>query len=175
MNNTIKIACFDVYYFKDYAQACSIVFQIAPSEKIISKYCTVVKTFDAYMPGEFYKRELPCLLQVYARVKEKINIIIIDGYVLLGDGRKGLGAYFYEALDKKIPVIGVAKTYFHSCVSCIKVYRGKSTKPLYVSSMGIDLCFSAKLIGNLQGKHRIPEVLKAVDRLSREKKREAIS
>ncbi|MGI5823483.1 MAG: endonuclease V [Dethiobacteria bacterium] len=170
MKNTIKIACFDVYYFEDYAQACSIVFQIAPSEKIISKYCIAVKTFNAYVPGEFYKRELPCLLQVYGCIKEKIDIIVVDGYTLLGGGKKGLGAYFYAALGKKIPVIGVAKTYFHGCVNCIKVYRGKSLKPLYVSSVGLDPYFAAKLIGNLQGKYRIPEVLKEVDRLSRERK-----
>ena len=166
--NAIKIACFDVYYFDDYAQACSIIFQTVPYERVISKYCIPVKTFNAYVPGEFYKRELPCLLQVYARIKEKINIIIVDGYTLLGEGKKGLGGHFHEALGKEVPVIGVAKTYFKGCVNCIKVYWGKSIKPLYVSSVGIDLNFSAKLIGNLQGKHRIPEALKAVDLLSRE-------
>ena len=162
-----KIACFDVYYYKDYAQACSIVFQVAPGEKVISRYCTAVKPFNDYIPGEFYKRELPCLLQVHARIKETINIIIVDGYALLGNGKKGLGGYLYEALDKKIPVIGVAKTYFKGCTNCIRVYRGKSIRPLYISSIGISPNFSAKLIGSLKGEHRIPEVLKEVDSLSR--------
>ena len=119
------------------------------------------------MPGEFYKRELPCLLQVYAQIKEIINIIIIDGYVMLGKERKGLGGYLYEALDKKIPIIGVAKTFFKNCVHYTEVYRGKSTRPLYVSSIGLDLDFSAALICNLEGPYRIPTVLKAVDRLTR--------
>lgn len=119
------------------------------------------------MPGEFYKRELPCLLQVYAQIREETNIIIIDGYVMLGEEKKGLGGYLYEALDKKIPIIGVAKTYFKNCVHYTEVYRGKSSRPLYVSSIGLDLDFSAALIRNLQGPYRIPTVLKAVDHLTR--------
>lgn len=163
------IACFDVYYFKDFARACCIVFQTGSCEKIVARYCAVVREFNAYVPGEFYKRELPCLLQVYNRIKEKIDIIIVDGYVLLGSGKKGLGGHLYEALHGKIPVIGVAKTYFNGCADCTKVFRGNSNRPLYVSSIGLELNFSARLISNLQGKYRIPEVLKAVDSLSRGK------
>ncbi len=169
-----RIACFDVYYHPGYARACSIVFQTAPCEKVISSYCALIKQVHAYVPGEFYKRELPCLLQVFALIEEEINLIIIDGYVVLGSGRKGLGGYLFEALDKKIPVIGVAKTFFTGCVDLIEVYRGSGNRPLYVSSIGIDLELSAKLISNLQGNYRIPEVLKTVDRLSREKDKTAL-
>jgi hypothetical protein len=42
----------------------------------------------------------------------------------------------------------------------LEVYRGKSIKPLYVSVIGIDLNYSAKLIKNLKGDFRIPDILK---------------
>ncbi len=47
---------------------------------------------------------------------------VIDGYVWLDDqGKKGLGARLYDALDAQIPVIGVAKTLFATATSAIEV------------------------------------------------------
>ncbi len=37
----------------------------------------------------------------------------------------------------------------------------------YISSIGIDLNDSAKLVKNLKGDHRIPDLLKRVDQLTR--------
>lgn len=162
-----KIACFDVYYYEDHAMACGVVFENEPTEKIIAEYHETVKPVNEYIPGEFYKRELPCLLKVYEAIREDIGLIIVDSFVMLGDGKKGLGGYLYEALDKKIPVVGVAKTFYKDCVNYVEVCRGESKKPLYVSSIGIDLNYSAELIKNLNGKNRIPDVLKRVDQLSR--------
>lgn len=163
-----KIACLDVYYYGDYAKACCIVFEVAPKEKIISEHCKIIKPVSEYIPGEFYKRELPCLLEVYKSIKEEIDLIIIDGFVVLEKGKKGLGSYLFGILNNKTPVIGVAKSYFRGCQNYAHVYRGKSNKPLYISSIGIDLGFSAELIKNLGGANRIPAMLKRVDRLTRE-------
>lgn len=165
-----NIACFDVYYYKEHARAaraCCVVFEVVPCERVISGYCTAVETVGEYIPGEFYKRELPCLLQVYEKVAEKIDLIIVDSFVMLGNGKKGLGGHLFTALHKKIPVIGVAKSFFKGCRDYVRLYRGKSSRPLYVSSIGIDLNMSAELIKNLAGGNRIPEMLKRVDRLTR--------
>lgn len=162
------IACFDVYYKKDQAKACCIVFETDPTEKTLSTYCQVIESVSGYISGEFYRRELPCILKVYKMIKEDIDLIIIDGFVTLGNSKKGLGAYLFESLDKKLPVIGVAKTYFRGCENYVEIYRGKSGKPLYISSIGIDLDCSAKFIKNLNGIYRIPDILKKVDQLSRE-------
>ncbi len=166
--NNCKIAGLDVHY-NDYARACCVVFEMGPVEKIVAEYCEIIDTVNEYIPGEFYKRELPCLLQVYQNVKEKVDIIIIDGFVQLGPGKMGLGGRLFTALDKKIPVIGVAKTYFKGCTDYRCIYRGASRKPLYISSIGVDLEYSAALIKNLGGANRIPAVLKRVDQLTRNK------
>ena len=110
--NYRNIACFDVYYYKDYAKASCIVFEIKTTERIINNYIEIVKPVKKYIPGEFYRRELPCILKVYNKVKEDIHLILVDGYVFLGNGKMGLGAYLFKALDSKIPIIGVAKTFF---------------------------------------------------------------
>ena len=84
-----QIACLDVYYYGDYAKACGIVFRIEPSERIISRYCKIIESVEEYIPGQFYRRELPCLLEVYDGIGEGIDLIIIDGFVLLGGGKGG--------------------------------------------------------------------------------------
>lgn len=136
-------------------------------EKIVSHYVETIGKVNDYVPGEFYKRELPCLLKVYGKVKEEISLAIVDGYVWLEVGKKGLGGYFFEALCKKTPVIGVAKTFFKGCRDYIEVYRGQSNRPLFVSSAGIGLAHAAELIKNLKGENRLPEMLKKVDLLTR--------
>ena len=163
----IKIACLDVYYYEDYAKACCIVFTTQPTERIIAKYYKIIKHVDKYISGEFYKRELPCLLAVYNCIREDIDLIIVDGYVWLNDGKKGLGAYLFEALCGKTPVIGVSKSLFKGCTDYLEVNRGQSSRPLYISCIGTELSNSAQLIKNLNGPYRIPEVVKEVDYLTR--------
>ena len=164
--NFARGACFDVYYSENYARACAIGFELDP-EMIISKQCVLLDEVNEYVPGQFYRRELPCLLEVYRTIRHAVDLIIIDGYVLLGDGKRGLGGHFYEALGQSIPIIGVAKTYFKGCTDCVRLYRGKSTRPLYITSLGLDCDLAAKIVENLGGENRIPLMLKAVDLISR--------
>ncbi|WP_097028442.1 endonuclease V [Clostridium peptidivorans] len=137
----MNIACFDVYYYETYAKSCCIIFN--KEEQILSQYTVIVEDIEDYEPGKFYKRELPCILKALENVEEKINLIITDSFVLINEDRKGLGAHLYDALECKIPVIGVAKTFFKDAENYVEIYRGESTKPLYVSSIGIDLNYSA--------------------------------
>lgn len=60
--------------------------------------------------GEFYKRELSCILAILEDIDlATISCIIIDGFVVLDDaGKHGLGGHLYEQLDPKVPVIGFA-------------------------------------------------------------------
>ncbi len=160
--------CFDAYYYRDYAKACCVVFQAAPKDTIISEYTKIVDPIAEYIPGEFYKRELPCLLSVYEEIKENLDLVIVDGFVFLPGGKKGLGAHFFDALGSRTPVIGVAKTYFRGVTQCIRVNRGTSRRPLYVSSIGVEPAFSAEFVKKLDGNNRIPNVLKRVDALTRE-------
>lgn len=165
--NDGRAVCFDVYYYGDHARACCLVFETKPAEAIIARYSAVVKPVSDYFPGKFYRRELPCILRVYERIEEEPDLAIVDGYVSLGEGEKGLGGYLFEALDGRIAVIGVAKTLFRRSRDHAEVYRGGSQKPLYVSTIGVDLDDAAAFIENLAGKYRIPDILREVDRLSR--------
>ena len=120
-----------------------------------------------YEPGFFYRRELPYLLQVISQIKTGTEIILIDGYVWLGDHQPGLGAHLYEALDQKCAVVGVAKRPFRNASNAIPVLRGGSQQPLFVTAVGIDVKDAVDGVRSMHGKFRIPTLLKSVDRLCR--------
>ncbi|PKN30756.1 MAG: endonuclease V, partial [Deltaproteobacteria bacterium HGW-Deltaproteobacteria-21] len=48
-----------------------------------------------------------------------------------------------------------------------EVFRGRSKSPLYVTAAGMDPSEAAGHIRSMHGGHRIPTLLKQVDRLSR--------
>lgn len=164
------IAATDVYYYDDSARAVCVLSGEWTDAAPAAVHTQRISPVAAYEPGAFYKRELPCLLQLLQPpVLEQVTCIVVDGFVVLDDkGRPGLGHYLYEALQGKVPVIGVAKTGFHNNRLLVReVFRGDSRRPLYVTSVGIPVDESAQLIHNMHGPHRIPTILKHLDQLSR--------
>jgi deoxyribonuclease V len=163
------IAAVDVYYPKDRAIAGAILFEHWRSEQPVVAVRESLAKAEPYEPGHFYKRELPCLIKVLERVKNQFEIVVIDGYVWLKDrDSPGLGAHLHQALGEKIPVIGVAKSKFKEARCAKSVLRGRSRRPLYVTAIGIEVTVAAKRIKNMDGRHRIPTLLKMTDMLSRD-------
>jgi deoxyribonuclease V len=122
----------------------------------------------AYVPGAFYKRELPLLQAVIGGLSPRPATVVIDGYVWLGaDDVPGLGSHLFNALQPAIPVIGVAKTPFRGDAWSAPVCRGHSRRPLYVTAAGIDLTAAAALVAGMHGLHRIPTLLQRADHLAR--------
>lgn len=165
------ILAFDTYYFNNKAKTVCLSFEDWKMEDNYNVYTEIIYDVEEYVSGEFYKRELPCILSLLSKIElEKITAIIIDGFVFLNDENKfGLGAYLYEKLDKKIPIIGVAKKDFATIdENRIELFRGKSKNPLFITSVGIDLVQASEKIKEMSGEHRIPTLLKELDRLTRE-------
>src|SRR5919108_39900 len=162
------IACTDVQYRKTQAVAACLLFRDWLDDHPCLEVTERIQQAAPYEPGRFYHRELPGLLSVIERVPERLGVIIIDGYVWLGDEfHPGLGAYLYEALGRTAAVIGVAKSLFQEGPVVRAIMRGTSLRPLYITAAGIDLNEAAKRIIELHGEFRIPTLLKRVDRLSR--------
>ncbi len=95
----------------------------------------------------------------------------MDGYVWLPSPvRPGLGAYLYEALGRCAPAVGMAKTAFaraHSCHTVAQVFRGDSRSPLFVTAVGVESDVAVQRVHQMAGKHRIPEMMRIADRLSK--------
>jgi len=95
-------------------------------------------------------------------------MLVIDGYVWLGaTDAPALGAHLFEALHAAMPIVGVAKTKYRNDTWSERVYRGESRKPLYVTAADVETTRAAALVASMHGKHRIPTLLKQVDRLAR--------
>ncbi|MFY7889995.1 MAG: endonuclease V [Spirosomataceae bacterium] len=158
------IAVFDVDYKDKQAQCACLL--IEDWQAITYKtYKVVIDNVADYESGSFYKRELPCLLQTLSQISEPIDCIVVDSYVTLGE-KKGLGAYLYEELPFRIPIIGVAKTKFLSADD-VELLRGESVKPLYITSLGIEQQEARLLIEQMAGEYRLPFILKEADRICR--------
>jgi len=164
----------DVYYYENQAKTVGILFKDWRSEKEEQILVSYSHEILPYEPGNFYKRELPCIIDLLNNIDlNLIEEIIIDGYVYLDDkGKPGLGYYLYEYLLQEKPVIGVAKNAFHkNSNNYVKeIYRGESIKPLYVTSAGLDLEISAENIRNMFGKYRIPYLFSLLDQETKKNK-----
>lgn len=161
------IAALDVQYEDAHssATAAAVVFEHWDDAATAAEYVTSVQNVEPYVPGEFFRRELPCLLAVINKIQEPIHLIIVDGYVHLND-KPVLGQHLFEHLSRRTPVIGVAKTRFHDA-KAIEVLRGSSHSPLWITAAGIDPEEAAGFIRKMHGAHRIPTLLKRADRLAR--------
>jgi deoxyribonuclease V len=162
------LACADVHYREHEAQGALLLFTDWGAAAATEQHLVRLPAAAEYRPGHFYERELPVLLALLARVDQPLTAVVIDGYVWLGvAGEKGLGAHLYEALDRSVPVVGVAKTAFKGSSFAVPVLRGSATRPLYVTAAGMGTEVAAEHVRAMHGPHRVPTLLKEVDRLSR--------
>lgn len=164
------ILAFDTFYTEDSAKTVAIQFEHWTDAEETQVYEETLTDIAPYVSGQFYQRELPCILSLLKQIDlTDCKAIVIDGFVVLDDeGGKGLGGYLYESLDQRIPVIGVAKNdYSHLFHSKQAVLRGKSKKPLFITALGINLELASQYIEQMQGAHRLPTLLKKVDALGR--------
>jgi deoxyribonuclease V len=167
------IAAFDVHYLKNgCASAAAVLFSDYRDAEPAEVYTQFLPGTADYIPGEFYRRELPCILTLIGQLNEVPDEMVVDGYVMLGN-RSGLGQHLFNSFDGKIPVIGVAKSKFESAGG-IEVFRGGSIHPLYVTSVGVNLEKASERIRTMHGAYRIPTLLKRVDVLAREQARQFI-
>lgn len=165
------ILAFDTYYFDNKAKTVCLEFENWNEDKNFKVHTEIIDNVSEYIPGEFYKRELPCILSLLNQIDLKnIEAIIVDGFVYLDDDKKnGLGGHLYEKLNKEIPIIGVAKTNFASIEKDKKaLLRGDSAKPLFITSIGIDLEEAFQKVESMAGEFRMPTLLKELDRLTKE-------
>ena len=163
------ILAVDVQYDDDCGYAAGLLFErwddVAPVAAVSKKHPGV----GEYVPGEFYKRELPCILALLDELDQLPETIVIDGFVFLdGHSQAGLGKHLYDALGGKAKVIGVAKTAYAGIKDDYRLLRGDSIKALFITCIGLELAEAREHIAAMHGPHRMPVLLKTVDRLCRE-------
>jgi deoxyribonuclease V len=97
------IACTDVHYGKTQAIAACLLFRDWPDDYPCLEVTERIEQPLPYEPGRFYRRELPGLLSVIGKLVERPGVIVIDGYVWLGDEfHPGLGHIFTKLLAEML-------------------------------------------------------------------------
>lgn len=161
------LAFLDVQYADDHARAACVLARAWSDALGERSWAVRVSPIAPYEPGQFYKRELPCLLAVL-KDAPPVQLVVIDGYVWLDEARTpGLGAHLYAALGERTPVVGIAKTSFKGSPMAEAVARPGSKNPLFVTSAGLDQRVAAGFVRTMHGQSRIPSLLAEVDRLAR--------
>ncbi len=84
-------AAVDVHYGDDSSARAALVLarDVGFSDVVASRTATVATT-EPYVPGEFYRRELPVLRTVIPR-EPSLALIVVDGYVDLTPDGRGVG------------------------------------------------------------------------------------
>lgn len=160
----MKILAIDVDYEGEKGFAAGVLFHSWTATEPSQIFYSQTANIAAYTPGQFYKRELPCILNLLASNNLKPDIIIVDGHVFLdGVKRPGLGAYLYEALNRTTKIIGVGKNRFKEMPDTYGVLRGKSETALYVTAAGMSAEDAKAYSPEMHGPHRIPALLKCAD------------
>ena len=163
------IAILDVHYERTMARTGCVLINAWQDVRPRAVHVASTPVSREYIPGRFYLRELPCLTNLLERLERRPEMIVIDGHVWLLPGRPGLGHYLFEALKGDSVVIGVGKTAFKGSEGAVRVTRGRSRKPLYVTADGMPKDEAAACIRTMAGQHRIPLMLKMADHLARGK------
>jgi deoxyribonuclease V len=165
---TNLLLAIDVGYRETGAIVAAVLFQDWSDPQPDRELTLAIEGIADYEPGQFYKRELPCILALVKQLDRLPSCIVIDGYVQLGaDRRPGLGYHLYQALGGEVAVIGVAKTQFQGTPIDTELLRGDSQRPLYVTAIGLPQDQALAQVAMMAGPHRLPWLLKRVDQLSR--------
>jgi deoxyribonuclease V len=161
-------AVLDVHYAEHNANAACVTFESWVDREALGVFRVAVPCPRPYHPGRFFERELDPLLAVLEVTGAKFSHIVIDGYVHLQANTLGLGGHLHDALAYPAIVIGVAKNPLAVADRFTPVLRGRSTRPLFVSSIGCSLDEASEAVVGMHGPFRIPTLLGLVDRIARE-------
>ncbi|MFW9943712.1 MAG: endonuclease V [Candidatus Sifarchaeia archaeon] len=170
----------DVSYTEDAAVGCAVVMDLGSRETIRTEQRTVECTAP-YIPGYFFLREGPVLVELLRNLDET-GPILIDGNGVLHPRRLGLASHLGVHLD--LQTIGVAKKLLlgeiqprqgnaariidgHDCIG-VGLWLGKRKKPVYVSlghRISLDTAVTVVEQASIDG---YPEPLRRAHSLSKE-------
>ncbi len=92
---------------KEKKLVCGIILFSYPDLEEIERVWTVSDEVFPYIPGLLGFREAPCVIRTFGKLRERCDMIMVDGHGLAHPRGFGLACHVGVLLD--IPAIGVAK------------------------------------------------------------------
>lgn len=168
--------------------ACVVVLAFPSLELVETQTVASALTFP-YIPGLLSFREIPGLIECFARVESRVDVVLCDGQGIAHPRGLGLASHLGLALRK--PTIGCAKSLLvgeHGDVAIPRgsfsplVYKGSRVgsvlrtqdgiRPLFISPGHlVDQASSRRITIACAPKYRLPEPTRLADRLAGEAKR----
>ena len=156
-----------------------------PELQLVDRSTAEVSVHFPYVPGFLSFREIPPLMEAFAKLTIKPDLIVCDGQGIAHPRRFGLACHLGVLLD--IPALGAAKSRLVGDYTMPQLQRGKRSpliwkeetvgavlctkngvKPLFVSSgHRIGLQTSIEVVLQLTGRYKLPETTRAAHALSR--------
>ena len=92
------ILAFDTYYFENRAKTVCISFDDWSNEGNYAVNSEIIEGIEEYVPGEFYRRELPCILSLLGKMApDQVEAIIVE---ITGNNAKEIGVeWMYQSDD----------------------------------------------------------------------------
>jgi deoxyribonuclease V len=78
MSHQGMIVCVDVDYRETGAVAACVCFQAWSDDTPASESTVEIRDVAPYQSGQFYRRELPCILAILKSLSELPQVIIVD-------------------------------------------------------------------------------------------------
>ena len=169
----IYICGVDVAYRNNIAY-CSAVLMNKNSMEVKESVNITLNVNHPYVPSFFMLRESEAIINILKSLKNRFDLLLIDGHGVLHPRRCGLASYIGVIIDS--PTIGVAKSILcgsvntdhfidvDGVISGFKMIKEKK-KPIYISvGHKINLINAIRIVKQLvKPKERIPEPLRLAD------------
>ena len=168
---------------KEKKLVCGMILFSYPELKEIERVWTVSDEAFPYIPGLLGFREAPCVINTFGKLRERCDMIMIDGHGLAHPRGFGLACHVGVLLD--IPAMGVAKKSLYGTFSEPGLNKGERTlmrgkdgevvgaalrtrdgvKPVFVSvGNRVDLDTSVAIALECSRGLRIPEPTRIADK-----------
>jgi len=164
-----KILAIDVAY-KDSLALCIGILYDLEKEGIEKVYYKIGKVKFPYIPTFLFLREAPIILRLIEKVKERYDLILVDGHGLAHPRKAGL-ATVVGVISKK-PTIGIGKSFLYGKFKGGIIFVGKKKVGIkfgkYYASIGSNIDFDSlkKFLERINFKY--PKAMRIADRLSKE-------
>jgi deoxyribonuclease V len=169
----IYICGVDVAYRNNIAY-CSAVLMNKNSMEVKESVNITLSVKHPYVPSFFMLRESEAIINILKPLKNRFDLLLIDGHGVLHPRRCGLASYIGVIIDS--PTIGVAKSILcgsvnadhfidvDGVISGFKMIKEKK-KPIYISvGHKINLVNAIRIVKQLvKPEERIPEPLRLAD------------
>ncbi|WP_252371584.1 deoxyribonuclease V [Pseudoalteromonas phenolica] len=183
-NSINTVAGVDVAYHEQSNQVVGAISVLdADTLELLETQVSIEEISFPYVPGLFSFRELPPLLNAFAKLTIKPDLIVCDGHGIAHPRRFGLACHLGVKLN--LPTIGCAKTKLIGDFLPVEQARGQmsdllinedvvgkvlrtqhNVKPVFVSiGHKISLDTAAEWVLKLSPKYRLPETTRQADQL----------